>query len=420
MNLRNWLWRTSRALLLALLAVLVVKGGWFFSFRIHADQLLRDQERTDLVARREYLLARLESSFETESLAPDGDFIRSEWALGTLSMTTAALCNLALTYPDTRDDALERVTRLVDRALVPSTRAFDRQAWGEDPIDTLDGPAGHIGYLGHLNFMIGAWRVLGGKGRYEPLHRRITESLVRRMDRSACAHVETYPGQIFTADNSVVVASVAVFDRVSGADHQATVTRFSNYTRDHLMDPTTGLIVFNVDPSGQPLGMGRGCAAGWNSFYLPFFDEQLATQQFAALKKHMVQRLWLGVTGIREYPPGVHGWGDVDSGPVLFELSTSGTGFAIAGARRAGDTRLLQQLLDTAELVGFSVQGATGRRFLLAPLVGDAIMLAMMTARPWDSRYVAAMAIAAPSPAGSLSSVGSRFSPRLVAAWGDR
>jgi hypothetical protein len=37
---------------------------------------------------------------------------------------------------------------------------------------------------------------------------------------------------------------------------------------------------------------------------------------------------------------------------------------------------MLQRLLDTAELAGFSLELAGRRRYLLAPLVGDAILLA--------------------------------------------
>ena len=68
--------------------------------------------------------------------------------------------------------------------------------------------------------------------------------------------------------------------------------------------------------------------------------------------------------------------GGIDSGPLPLGLSPEGTGFAIASARRLGDAWTLQRLLDTAELESFSSELAGRRRYLFAPLVGDAILLA--------------------------------------------
>ena len=46
-----------------------------------------------------------------------------------------------------------------------------------------------------------------------------------------------------------------------------------------------------------------------------------------------------------------------------------------------GDEALVSGLRRTAELFGFSA--GSDRHFLVAPLVGEAIVLAMGTARPW-------------------------------------
>lgn len=69
-------------------------------------------------------------------------------------------------------------------------------------------------------------------------------------------------------------------------------------------------------------------------------------------------------------------------------LGTSGKGFAVAGARLTKDPRLLTRLLRTGEFFGFTIHGFTGRRYLMAPLVGDAILLAMKTAMPWNPRWI--------------------------------
>jgi len=230
--------------------------------------------------------------------------------------------------------------------------------------------------------------VLGGDHRYDALHDRITEAMVRRMNRSPSAHVETYPGEIYTSDNATAAASIAVHALASGEDHGPELRRFVQYTRSHLLDARTGLVVFKVGAQGQPLGTPRGCGVGWNSFYLPFVDRTFASEQWARLRDHMVRRSPIGLWGVREYPAGAWGLGDVDSGPIVLGLSPSATGFALAGARREADVETLGRLMLTAELAGTTWVGLEGTRYLAAPLVGDAIVLAMRTARDWDGRYV--------------------------------
>jgi hypothetical protein len=213
-------------------------------------------------------------------------------------------------------------------------------------------------------------------------------ALVRRVLAAPSAHLETYPGETYAMDNTVVQAALALHQRAGRGDHRAAIGRWLDHTRRHLLDPATGLICFALDAEGRPAQRSRGSGAGWNSFFLPFVDEAFAAEQFAALKAHLVRDLPFGGAGVREFPAGVAGAGDVDSGPVLFGISTSGTGFAVAGARHARDARLLGRLLTTAEIVGHTVQWRGQRRYLFAPLVGDAIMLAMKTARPWDRRFL--------------------------------
>lgn len=351
----------------------------------------------DVRLRRDHLLSRvLSPTYADDHALTPGGIYTSEWQLVTLSMTAAALANLAFVMSETREKSLEACATIVERTLAPEIRAFEMSAWGSDPLEDLAGKNGHIGYLGHLGIVLGAHRVLGGDDRYDTLHDALSEAIARRMRASPSWHLETYPGQIYTADNSVGVAALAIWDMLSGASHSDAIAGWVAHTRARLLDPGNGIIVFQVAPEGGPLGRGRGSAAGYNSFYLPFIDAALAAEQRAAVQTHMLVSLPFGGIGVREYLPGVGGGGDVDTGPLLFGVSPSATGFFMAGARHAGDDALLLGLLRTAEIAGFSAPCRSGRCYLLAPLVGDAIVLAMRTATTWDRRYVTA----APAVAG--------------------
>jgi hypothetical protein len=346
-------------------------------------------ERDDVLARREHLLARtLSPSYADDNSLTPGGLYASEWQLVTLSMTALALTNIAFEQPETRAEALNACETLVEQTLAPAMRAFEVDAWGSDPLDDLGAPDGHIGYLGHLNLVFGAYRILGGDQRYEAQHRAVSDAIARRMRASPSWHLETYPGRIYTADNSVGVASLALYDIISGRSHADAIAGWVRYTRERLIDPANGIIVFAVNHRGEPLGRGRGSAAGYNSIYLPFIDADLAAEQRDRVMEHMLVDMPFGGMGVREYADGIGLGGDVDTGPLLFGVSPSATGFFIAGARHAGDDALATGLLKTAEMAGFSAPCRTGRCYLLAPLVGDAIVLAARTATRWDERWL--------------------------------
>ena len=72
---------------------------------------------------------------------------------------------------------------------------------------------------------------------------------------------------------------------------------------------------------------------------------------------------------------------DIDAGPIILNLSPSGTAFAIGSATFFGDKVFRNSLLKTAEIAGHTLQLDNKRHYLLADLalVGEAITLAMRT-----------------------------------------
>ncbi len=374
----------ARRLAYACAVFLAVKSVW-----VMACAPSGPMDHGDIVERRDYLLGRtLSPTFSDDHMVAPAGIFASEWRLVSLSMTAAAVANIAFAHPERREGASEACGELLERALHPAIRAFEVTAWGTDPLEDLSGPSGHIGYLGHLGFMLGTCRLLGGDGRHDALYDAIVAAIARRMQASSSWHLETYPGEIYTADNSVGVAALALHHAIHQTPRSEAVDGWITYTKRHLIDRDNGIIVFGVGRDGSPRGRGRGSAAGYNSFFLPFIDPALASEQRARLREHLLVDMPFGAVGVREYSSGVDGRGDVDTGPLLFGVSPSATGFALAAARHDGDDALATGLLRTAELAGFSVPAPGGRCYALAPLVGDAIVLAMRTAVPWDRRFV--------------------------------
>lgn len=322
-----------------------------------------------------YLASRLDER-SLPGLAPGPPF-DGEWLLVEHSFSIAAATNLAFRHPEQAQARRAEVKRWVDSMLKDDVRAFDHSKWREDALTSLDGHHGHVGYLGHLSWALGASCLIGNDEH--PLARPVARALRRRFDASPTALIETYPAETYVPDNVVAIAGLSLLDVCRGESTSSkTIARFLEVMRRERLDPKTGVLVF------APGQLGRGSGAAWMAYFLTFIDEDFARAQTAALFREFGVELPFGGFAIREWPRGVDRGGDVDSGPLLFGLSPSATGFALAGAAFFSNTERLHQLLVPAEVVGTSI-GFGHRRYLFAPLVGDAIVLATRTATPWPS-----------------------------------
>ncbi|MCP4129810.1 MAG: hypothetical protein GY754_02220 [bacterium] len=380
--------------MLIIIALVIIKIIWVCIFRVRGDEQIDNLAKNDFLARRAYLIDRVYSNTMGLDDMPLGlgSQFQGEWAVGTFSMTSIALANLAFIYPETRKESLKVINILINRFVKPEFRQFDKDLWHEDPLESLDGPNGHIGYLAHLNMMLAAYHYLGGDDpEYKELFDSITSSLARRITAKSFFNAETYPGEIYVMDNTVVVASLALHERLYKTGRNSAVAQWLEYADKNHRDPETGLLAFRLSMEGKITQGSRGSGSGWACFFLFYADKDFASREFALVKKHLVKRLCPGVTGVREWPGNKHSWGDVDSGPLIFGLSPSGTGFSIAGARFTKDTELLDSFLLTSEIAGFTIQSGGKRRYATAPLVGDAIVLAMATVVEWKKQEKASI-----------------------------
>src|SRR6202044_1836042 len=111
----------------------------------------------DLLSRRRWLISNVATErFSIKQMpASFPQVMRQEWAIGTLSMTSAALTNLVFMYPETREESKGAISTMIERVLRDDLASYETNSWGEDALSTLDGNNGHMGYLAPLNFMLG-------------------------------------------------------------------------------------------------------------------------------------------------------------------------------------------------------------------------------------------------------------------------
>jgi len=350
-----------------------------------AKGLLEKGITNDILFRRNFLIKSLSGGPSPADFFQTGDAqYAGEWTIGTYAMATYALTNIAMLKPDTAKESSAIIAKWIEFCINGQFSNFDEIAWQEKPLDEkiLNKDYGHIGYYGHLNLMLGCYALLNNDGRFKELHTKMSEAIAKRMAKYPHRHIETYPGETYPPDNTVGAASLRVADMALGTNYRKLVDEWVEESKK-IEYPLYGLIAFQIDiQTGRPLQTCRGSNIGWNSFFMPLVDEAYAKVQFERFKKYMLRR-YIGFAAFQEYPRG--GWFkmDRDTGPVIFGLGGTATGFSVAGARWSNDSELLTLLLRPLELLGVSVTKSNERRYIAAPVVGDAIMLAMKTACRW-------------------------------------
>jgi hypothetical protein len=306
----------------------------------------------------------------------------SEWIFGTYQMAALGFGQVALEHPEAKAAMRPRMERAIDRLLARETRAFDTAAWGSDALDRLHTEEGHAAFLGYSNLVLSLHRVVYPDSKYAALNDRLTSALERRFSGSPTSLVATYPSEVFPVDNAAGIASIALHARANRQAVPAIVLHWSRVVRERYVHRASGLLVQIVRPDGTALDAPRGSGTALAAYFLSFSNPSLSKDLHEAVERELSHDV-LGFRLISEYPESVpRGRGDIDSGPLVFGLSVSATGFSLGGCRVHGDAECYRHTLAAVTLFGAPTERAHGRTYVSGGPLGDAIMFAMQTARP--------------------------------------
>jgi hypothetical protein len=202
---------------------------------------------------------------------------------------------------------------------------------------------------------------------------RDCDALALALAQSDSPFLASFPGAVWPVDTSVGIAALAIADPYLEHRYRPLITKWVAQARQHR-DVPSGALSHMASLGGDPMGVPRGGSLAMMSYVLADVDPAFARQQYDALRKHFVDYRW-GMPGVREYPHGVDGAADVDSGPIMLGFtgpaSVLGAGAAIAN----GDDTLATTLLATVEVVGMPFERDGQRRYAGGYLpVGDAFL----------------------------------------------
>ena len=337
-------------------------------------------EKKEIIRRANYLTSMVCTTPQdllNEMPSGIGEQFQGEWALYTCSMTSAALANIAILYPLNKELSIKFIGQIIDLGMSEEIREYDRLRWREDPMDGIYGNLSHISYYSHLAWMISRYKQIGGDGKYDGLYHSLCKAMNRRIRQSKSLNLPTYPGEyIYIPDMLVAIVALANYS----------MNMWMERAKKEWIDKETGLVASFLEVYNDSVQIAlpvKGSYSALNCYYLSLVDPMFAKGQYGCLMKNYKQGF--PFSGIREYHDRTCLFGmDIDAGPIIFNLSPSGTAFAIGCATSLDDKGFRNKLLKTAELGGSTVTWFGKSHYLLAnlALVGEAIVLAMRTSAP--------------------------------------
>ena len=305
-----------------------------------------------------------------------------EWLFGSHLMAGLGHLQLAVLDPASASSRVAFAETCIDAILRDEVRRFDRTTWRCDPLDAPGTDQDHAAYLGYFDLLLGLDRLLHPETRHAALHDRITAHLVARVEATPGLLLESYPDEIYPLDTGQGSAfRDGLHQRATGSDHRALLARWAATCRSTWRDPESGLLYQAFSSRGRPVDAPRGSGTALGVYFTSFADPVLARELYDAMTRSLDDGL-CGFGAFREYPRGIEGRGDIDSGPVVFGLGLSATGFGLAGARMFDDRARFARLFSSAVLAGAPTARGAELQFATGGPLGNAILLAMTTALP--------------------------------------
>lgn len=203
------------------------------------------------------------------------------------------------------------------------------------------------------------------------------------LEQNDTPFLQAYPHAAWPVDMFPAMAALGVHGKVVNGRYQPLVDEWVVSLNDYL-DPETGLIPHRVHPqTGEMIQPARATSQTLILRFLADIDPELGQAHYEIFREQYVGYIW-GLPGVLEYPRGVAGQGDVDSGPLVAGVSLSATAVFLGTSQLYNDTNISEAIWHAGELAGipFRFNGMKRYWFGLLP-VGDAFGVWGKTAVSW-------------------------------------
>ncbi|TWD79574.1 hypothetical protein FB561_0636 [Kribbella amoyensis] len=296
---------------------------------------------------------------EAQQLFPEGYFF-----LNVLYGLTWV--QVGLDHPERASEAARQARWALDRVRSPD---------GTAPFDPTLKPRYGVFHAGWTNWLRGGLVALQQSDAREiDEYTSASAEIAAAFRTSKSPFLAAYPGQAWPVDSTVAMASLSLYDKLVAPRFVRTTAGWITAVKGEL-DPATGLLPHQVTPATTG---ARATSQSMIQRFLVEIDPAFARSQYQLFRDAFV-----GGLGVLEYPKGVAGSGDVDSGPLVFGVSLSATAVTMGAARIQQDP-LADRLAREGDLLGVPISGWKTKRYAFGLLpIGDAFVVWSGTARPF-------------------------------------
>jgi len=257
---------------------------------------------------------------EMQALFPEGFvFINALYAL-----TWSNLIQSTASESSIHQEDIKEIKWTIDQIETPKAKKiFDEQ---------LAVPYG-VFYTGWSNLVLGNYLKLIPASQREKqdiiTFKSKCQSISQALQSSKTPYLESYYENSWPADMTIAMASLKIHDQIFQPKYERTIATWISQVKEKL-DPETALIPhYTHSQSGEHILGARGSSQSLILNFLFEIDNEFAKAQFQIYDSLFLDSR-MGLPGIREYPRGVTGGSDVDSGPVIFGI---GGAASIVGQR---------------------------------------------------------------------------------------
>jgi hypothetical protein len=331
------------------------------NFKLHTENFNRDDQIADIILQLNFL----ESELKDNNLGSRMQHIYPEGYVFVYALYGLSWCELAIANPDNA----ELKSRAIDEALYAYNQLDSKNARWNFP--SVLKPEYGIFYNGWRNYLLSriltADKNFNGSDQYIFKFQNQSDAILEALINSDTPYLESYFGQAWPADMFVAMASICNYDKIIEQKYQVQIKNWLQEVNKHL-DKKTHMIPHKVDSeTGETIQGARGCSMSLILRMLTEIDSDFARQQFKLFDSLFVDKK-LGLPVVREYPSGTRGFGDIDSGPVIFGVGFAAT-IVMSGTFRSFERYdLATSQYKTIHALGFCRKTKNYKKFLWGKL----------------------------------------------------
>ena len=266
-----------------------------------------------------------------------------EWMLFSYSFSSFAFTNLAIRDTSFKKQAIHNIKTSIEKVLssqIATPYGVDCSLLYSDSI-----PVYSVLFLGHLNLMLGCYRLLTEDKTFNKLNDNISKSLFQRYSKTEFFNLESYVASIWIPDNSVAIASLKLHSVNTKSKYDTLCSKWVEYAKANYIDKETGVLFSTIDSkTGKALEYPRGSMLGWSIMFIYQFDSEFAIELYKNYKKNFSKNYIIFRLFRERHNNKKTNMGDIDSGPIFRGFSIPANEFALSNSIIAEDYKTAKKL----------------------------------------------------------------------------